>query len=70
MWDKEPVKTGGGMCIERLRVWMIGSKVHIVLELIEGSGGYIVDSAPAFWEMSGSTNTYMRVVGCGEGELK
>ena len=49
MWDKEPVKTGGGMCIERLRVWMIGSKVHIVLELIEWSGGYIVDSAPSLF---------------------
>ena len=48
MWNKGPVKTGGGRCIERLRVWMIGSRVHIVLELIEWSGGNIVDSAPAF----------------------
>lgn len=25
-------KTGGGRCKERLRVWMIGSRVHVVLQ--------------------------------------
>ena len=30
-WDKGPVKTGGGRCIERLRVSLIGSRVHILM---------------------------------------
>ena len=39
-------------------------------ELIESSVGDIVnDSAQAFVRL-GSTNAYMRVIGCGEGRLK
>ena len=31
-WNRDPVKTGGGRCIEWLRVWMVGSRVHVVLQ--------------------------------------
>ena len=31
-WNKGPVKTGGGRCIKWLRVWMVGSRVHVVLQ--------------------------------------
>ena len=48
--NRGPVKTGGGGCIERLRVCVVRSRVHVVLQSLSSRmwRSIVNDSAQAF----------------------